>query len=77
MKKIIKIKNYETPIPGIDNCRYSAYPGGTARIKSSCNLMEKYPLSENFRNGNQPNRQRLFWIEKRRNAADFINFTGE
>jgi len=41
MKKIIKIKNYETPIPGIDNCWYSAYPGGTARIKSSCNLMEK------------------------------------
>jgi hypothetical protein len=27
---------------GIVNCRFSGYSSGTARIKSSCNLTEKY-----------------------------------
>lgn len=33
--------NRQLPTRGIVNCRCSAYSSGTARIKSSCNLIGK------------------------------------
>ncbi len=34
-------KKHQPVTRGIVNCRYSAYSSGTARIKSSCNLIGK------------------------------------
>jgi len=39
--KLTNDKNGQLPTRGIVNCRCSGYSSGTARIKSSCNLIGK------------------------------------
>ena len=40
-EKLIENKKGQLVTSGIVNCRYSGYSSGTARIKSSCNLIGK------------------------------------
>jgi hypothetical protein len=40
-KNFIELTERQLPTCGIVNCRCSGYSSGTARIKSSCNLIGK------------------------------------